>query len=327
MCPRIATFRRITTRVQLPAVVTTEVGSWPLWPKDSISFCFGSNGPETQNTHLCACESVVIYLPTRTTAEHRLCCATDSLIRAVPRDLNIGGMRMLKTFSSAFVVVAMLVCNVAMAQDCGCAGGAISGGAFGAPAAAGGFGNLGIFQSAHDSNCGRKIGNSQAAALWSGYCTENCGYNGPSGGCSFLGGLKGGHGGCGGGGGCSSGIGVGAFGYPAASGCGALAGGGFGHRHRCGLRKSGGCGLRKAGGCGGGLHGPLKAKGGCGLFSKICRKKSQQSSFVYVDSFASSGCGECGGYFDYAVGAEYGTEGFQSDFAGSVTSCCGGCGG
>jgi hypothetical protein len=37
------------------------------------------------------------------------------------------------------------------------------------------------------------------------------------------------------------------------------------------------------------------------------------------------GCGNSGQYFDYAVGAEYGTAGMQSSVAGSLTgACCGG---
>ena len=100
-------------------------------------------------------------------------------------------------------------------------------------------------------------------------------------------------------------------------GCGGSHFGGrhFGRSSGCG---SSGCGLSK-----------FKARSGgwgtgCGLFSKICRKK-QQASFVYVDSFSNCGCGDNGGYFDYAVGSEYGTDGFQS----SVSGCgsCDRCGG
>ena len=39
------------------------------------------------------------------------------------------------------------------------------------------------------------------------------------------------------------------------------------------------------------------------------------------------GCGNTGQYFDYAVGAEYGTAGMQSSISGTLTSECSSCGG
>jgi len=130
------------------------------------------------------------------------------------------------------------------------------------------------------------------------------------GGCGGGGILSGG--GCGGGGCClfsrlkakMSGWGGGHF---SGGGCG---GGG------CCLR--GGCGL-KSRGCG---------HGGC-LLSKICRRKQAQTfvSFVPATTIESCGCGDCGGYFDYAIGSEYGTEGFQSTLPGTITSGCTSCGG
>jgi len=43
-------------------------------------------------------------------------------------------------------------------------------------------------------------------------------------------------------------------------------------------------------------------------------------------SGACDSCGDCGGYFDAAIGYDYGNAGMQSYVGGSLTSACG-CGG
>ncbi len=227
----------------------------------------------------------------------------------------------------------------ASAQGCGCGGGA------------GVFGNQGGFRSAdYNSNCGRGISSAQAASLWAGYCTDNCAYTGPrrqgllrghGGGC----GLKNG-GGCLGGGGC--------FGYPS---CGCGCGGGFGN---IGSYSSCGCGGgHLSGGCGCGLKAKLAAlhsagpisscgrggclsggclSGGCGIKGRIFNNalarhsRNAYAGFASSDacsscSFLSGGCdncGSCGGYFDQAVGYEYGNGGMQSCVSGCLTGACGG---
>ena len=133
----------------------------------------------------------------------------------------------------------------------GFSGGGFSGGGFGGGGNAGvvpgnygsygGFGGLG-----YDSGCGRGISSSQAAGLWSGYCTDNCSYNGPQRqglfgrhGCCLKKRNRGcGGGGCGGGfgGGCGGGccgFNQGCFGYPS-GGCGGGCGGGIGSYSGCG---------------------------------------------------------------------------------------------
>ena len=92
----------------------------------------------------------------------------------------------------------------------------------------------------------------------------------------------------------------------------------------------GGCGH---GGCGGGLGGGLFSKlhgGGGGLFSKLCGRKQRYAAIVSYPvttvAIDQCGCGNSGQYFDYAVGAEYGTAGMQSSVAGSLTGACSSCG-
>jgi hypothetical protein len=79
----------------------------------------------------------------------------------------------------------------------------------------------------------------------------------------------------------------------------------------------GGC---LSGGCGGKLRGKLKnRKSSCGCDAPV----SECSSCL---SGACDSCGSCGGYFNEAVGYEYGNGGMQSYVGGSLTGACG-CGG
>ncbi len=251
-----------------------------------------------------------------------------------------------KMIAAIVAVVAVAGFSSVQAQDCGCGGyGAYSGVVEGGCGGYGSFGEVGY----GPSNCYRGISSAGAASLWSGYCTEDCSYKGPTrNGLLSRCKLRHGGGGCGLGGGCGigGGVGGGCFGYPGGGcGCGtpscgggcstpscasAVRGGHFGGGG-CGLKQKlsakRGCGLRGgclSGGCGGGgkLLGRCKSRhqpSSCGCDAPV----SECSSCL---SGACDGCGDCGGYFDAAVGYDYGNAGMQSYVGGSLTSACG-CGG
>ncbi len=253
---------------------------------------------------------------------------------------------MFQTLKVAIVAAALAVCGTSIAQDCGSCGGAVSYGG----SASYGTDNGG-------ANCGRGITQGQAAALWAGYCTENCGYTGGNDcGCesSCDSGCGGGHG-CslgsrlgsrggklrgmfsGSGGSSCGGCDLGCFGYPSdCGGCG-NDGGGF---LSGGLMK-GGCfsGLRgklgNRGGCGcgssfGGKLGNHGCGGGCNVGGKLKGMFAGRSGCGCGSNFGSrikglfhrskNDCGCAGAYFGESVGHEYGTTGMQSCVSGCGTN-------
>ena len=265
----------------------------------------------------------------------------------------------LKMIAAIVAMVAMVGLTNAQAQDCGCGGGGYGAYSGVVEGGYGGYGSYGGVGYGRASTCYRGVSSSQAASLWAGYCTDDCSYKGPArkklfGGCGGCG-LKGKHG-CGGGGfgypggGCGN---SGCFGYPSGgcsggcdSGCGSSYVPSVRSGHTCGLKAK----LANKGGCGG--HGGcgLKAKlanhgggcgqrggcltGGCGGKKGGCHKCKLRGR-RQADCGCSTGdclsgacdsCGSCGGYFNEAVGYEYGNGGMQSYVGGSLTSACG-CGG
>lgn len=249
-----------------------------------------------------------------------------------------------KMIAAMIAVIAVAGFSSAQAQDCGCGGyDAYSGVVEGSCGGYGSYGNVGY----GPGNCYRGISSAGASSLWAGYCTEDCSYKGPArrkllGGCR----LRHGGGGCGlgGGGGCCGDQGC--FGYPSGGcGCGtpapacgdpcgtsyvsAARGGHFGGGG-CGLKQKlaarGGCGKRGGcltGGCGGGgkLRGRLKGRN-----QSSCGCEAPVSECSTCLSGACDSCGSCGGYFNQAIGYEYGNGGMQSYVGGSLTGACG-CGG
>ena len=262
-----------------------------------------------------------------------------------------------KLIAAIVAVVAVAGFSSVQAQDCGCGGGigAYSGVIEGSYGGYGSFADVGY----GPANCYRGISSAGASSLWAGYCTEDCSYKGPTrNGLFSRCKLRHGGGGCGkGGGGCGLGGGGGCFGYPnggcgcGTSGCGGGCGGGAvtyggdcgtsyvssvrgGHfgGGGCGLKQKlaakGGCGQRGGcltGGCGGG-------GGGCLARHKArhqpapCDCAAPVSQYSTCMSGACDSCGDCGGYFDAAIGYDYGNAGMQSYVGGSLTSACG-CGG
>ncbi len=217
----------------------------------------------------------------------------------------------MKTLTLVCAAIALTFAGNANAQDCGCGT------------------SYGNFATVGSNNCGREISTNDAAALWSGYCTEDCTIHKSSGcgsGCGLFSKLRGrglGSGGCNTGG-CGAGCGAGMANF-----------GGF--NGFSGLRNRG-CGCKS--GCGGGLglFAKLQAKmaslgcrskrcggrTGCSLFSKFRGGNSVYGQAV-VSTVDQCGCGNSGQYFEYSVGAEYGNAGMQSAVAGSLTgACCGG---
>lgn len=185
-------------------------------------------------------------------------------------------------------------------SGCGAGGGGL--GKFGYPAG-GGCGNVGCF--GYPSGCGA--------------CGGGAGLGGFHKGCSLFGKLKGRHSGGsllaklkGIGGGCSL--------FNKSSSCGLGYGGGFGAGGGCGSS----CGL--GGFKGFGLLGKLKGGSGCKLKGRRTQYAAIVSYPVTTVAVDQCGCGNSGQYFNYAVGAEYGTAGMQSGVSQvlSGTSCCGG---
>lgn len=178
-----------------------------------------------------------------------------------------------------FALVLALMCSSINAQDCSsCSSMLVNGGGYGsAPAAGMGYSDYGSLGGAGyvGDDCGRSISYSQAASLWSGYCTETCGYPGTGGASCGGGGLMAGFsnnfgggyaiGGssCGGGGGCKL---LGGHGRGLLRGLfSKFGGGGFGGGFGGGGCCSQGCFGYPAGGCGCGGGGYGGAIGG-GLF-------------------------------------------------------------
>ena len=67
------------------------------------------------------------------------------------------------------------------------------------------------------------------------------------------------------------------------------------------------------------------------MFGKLKGRKQRYQAIVSYPvttvAIDQCGCGNSGQYFDYAVGAEYGTAGMQSSVSGSITGACSSCGG
>lgn len=103
-----------------------------------------------------------------------------------------------KTIEALVFMAAVIFSTNSMAQDCGCGNAGFAGGTtslvqaglapqtafadFGQPAFFPNSGATGGYDSSfglYASNCGRGITNSQAAGLWSNYCSENCSLNLP----------------------------------------------------------------------------------------------------------------------------------------------------
>lgn len=186
---------------------------------------------------------------------------------------------------------------------------AFGAGGFGGGGGLGGYSSYGALGGAGftgDNSCGRAITQSQAASLWSGYCTESCAYQ-PSAAVAV-----------GGGGFSLPAVGGGGFSLPAVGGgcaSGACDQGGFGYP------AGGGCGH---GGC---KLGGLKSKLGGGCLS--CKRSAPSYSVDYVPVQVEQPqtfdqCGSAGGYFDGFVGADYGNVGLQSSVSGCATGSCGG---
>ena len=184
----------------------------------------------------------------------------------------------------------------------GCGGGGL--GKFGYPSGGGCCGNRGCF--GYPTSCGT-CG-----------CGGGAGLGGFHKGCSLFGkhrarhrGLLGKLKGCGGG--CSL--------FSKTSNCNYGYGGGFGAGGGCGSS----CGL--GGFKGFGLLGKLKGGHGC----KLKRHRTQYAAVVTypVTTVAvdQCGCGNSGEYFNYAVGAEYGTAGIQSGVSQVMSGSSCGCGG
>ncbi len=252
-----------------------------------------------------------------------------------------GKANMIKTtLTIACAIVALAISTNANAQDCGSCGGGYAMGSAVDFGGYGNYGNYGVTGVTGLNECGRDYTNQQAAGLWAGYCTDvcstqkrqRCGLFGKK-----CGGGRLGAGGCNSGG-CGGGN-IGCFGYPS-GGCGGgcNSGCGGGCNSGCGSSRGfslfsrlksfgGGFGGRCNSGCQ--LFTKMKSGGGCSFFSKFrCRKNDCQSicgapvTSIAVDQ---CGCGNSGQYFDYAVGAEYGNAGMQSNFSGMLTgACCGG---
>jgi len=249
------------------------------------------------------------------------------------------------TLTIVCAVVALSMTANVNAQDCGgCATAAHYGGH--------------AIADASFNNCGREISNQGAASLWAGYCSETCGIprkRGCRSGCGLGGGLGNkfgypggccGNNGCFGypGGGCGCGIGGGCgTGFGAGGGC--LSGGGLFSKLKSG-RGHGGCGggcslfgnrggfdnscggpdLGCASGCGLSGFGFLSKLKSCGLLSKLKGRGANCGSChshpVTTAVIDQCGCGNNGQYFNYAVGAEYGTAGMQSSVSGVLTGAC-----
>ena len=203
----------------------------------------------------------------------------------------------------AAVLTVILFSSPVDAQHCGCKLGRLFGG--------GGFGGAYGLSAGYGGgmdNCGRGITQSQAAALWSGYCTDSCSFDSSCGsfggnsyaapcatdncntGCASVGhssGYVGGYaassivddcygdysGGCfgGGHGGCKiKGLFRGLFGKLNGLGCGG--GCGFGYGGGCGIGHGcgGGCGLGAGGGLLGRFGGGSGCFGGCFVRSSFC---------------------------------------------------------
>lgn len=237
-------------------------------------------------------------------------------------------MSLKKDFKQMVLLLAaiLLAGSPAAAQDCGCSGSGFIGGG---SVVQGGFAPQAGFaqpQPAHagpvnavydggfgfySSNCGRAITNSQAAALWANYNSEDCSLNLP-----YQRGGGGLHGRKGCGGGCRHG---GGFAYPGGQGFG---GGGF---------SQGGGGFAPAGGVGGGCgHGCglfSRLRGGCGLLGK-CRRGGFGGGQV-VGYGLGHGAGYAGSYGHF-VGSGYdgfggvGGYGLPLANAGSVVPFAGG---
>ena len=244
-----------------------------------------------------------------------------------------------RTLTIACAIVALTFSANANAQSCGGGCGGYGGGyAMGSAMSFGGCGDYGSYGAVGTvglNECGRDYTNQQAASLWGGYCTETCSTGrrqrtGLFSKCGNRGGGCGGHGFGGGNMGC--------FGYPTGGcGCGGGCGGGcgaggglFSGFSLFSKLKSRGNGCGGGCGAGGGLFSKLKSGGGCNLFSKLKgRKQTQYAAIVSypVTTVAvdQCGCGNSGQYFNYAVGAEYGNAGMQSNVSGMLTGqCCGG---
>ena len=251
------------------------------------------------------------------------------------------------TLTVACAIVALAISTNLQAQDCGSCGGYSV------------LGDYGVTGVTGLNECGREYTNHQAAGLWAGYCTDvcstpkrqRCGLLGKKcnkGGCKLgkMGGCS--QGGCGGNTGC--------FGYPSGGcnmgGCGGCNMGGCGgcNLGGCGGGCNVGCGSargfslisklksfaarlggRRQSSCNSGcqLFTKMKSHNGCKFFSKFKGRKNKCQSIcgTPVTSIAvdQCGCGNSGQYFEYAVGAEYGTAGMQSQFPGMLTgACCGG---
>lgn len=182
----------------------------------------------------------------------------------------------------AFAVALAWSMQSVSAQDCACAGntGGVAVDGCADCASCQGRGH-GLFHHHHAARCGRKYTYAEASALWDGYCTDDCSYQG-----------GGGHVGC-----ARRGAGtLGRFGWPQNCACGnadctgcdqggghvgvkdffaglharhagmGLGGLGFGHGHfgRCQTVEDCGC---ETDPCGGGRH--FGHHQGCGLFSRL----------------------------------------------------------
>ena len=180
----------------------------------------------------------------------------------------------------------------------------------------------------YSRHCGRRISTGQAAALWAGYCNEDCSYNDNSCGRSCCGI---GMGGCFGKGKCcglfsrkSRGCGC---------GCGDTVGGGFGWNcggdaGGCGGACDTGCGdsCGASKGCGGKLRGLFaKLKGGCCNSCDPCGGKSCRLGKFFRKG-SGCGCSSCyQGCFDN--GCQVSAAPAQTSSVCGVTDVCsGGCG-
>ena len=195
-------------------------------------------------------------------------------------------------------------------------------------------GLFGCCKSRHGGGCGG------GCLGGSGSCFGGCGFNQ---GCF-------GYPSCG----CGCGSSIGSYGKSCGGGCGGCGKrhGGCGKRHGgCG-KLHGGCGLKAklaglrpeygpniGGGFGAGHSSCGRGgclSGGCGVkgcfFNKMLARHTANSyiGFASVDassscSYLTSGCDTCGtgGYFNEAVGYDYGNGGMQSYVSGSLTGACG----
>jgi hypothetical protein len=164
-----------------------------------------------------------------------------------------------------------------------------------------------------DGNCGRGITQSEAAALWADYCTENCGHGDHCRrGCGLF------NRGCGG---CATGCHTG-FGAGCGRGCDAAA------VDECGNISEGGC----LGGCRGGLKCRLGGRRcGGGLFASRSACGCDLGCFGYPDACGCDTGGGCmGGKFRglFSRGHDCGCDmdPCDNDCGGNLGGLFGGCG-